>query len=163
MNTPAVTAKCAAAGASRGHEAASPTQDKRVYAPGAKTLGDRRLRLRGAEGLGASAVDGGRLGTESSVPAFSRPFAGTKGGIRERPGSSGQHQRGEGGHGMRHGRVPGGCRTGRAGPTGCATPFPCRPRLDRTPSSRAIPGPSAAPRLDCGQTGAPMPLLSGSR
>jgi hypothetical protein len=63
---------------------------------GGENTGDRRLRPRGAEGLGASAGNGGRLGTESSVPAFSRSgcapgaktlpafsrtFAGTEGGI----------------------------------------------------------------------------------
>ena len=37
----------------------------------------------------ASAGDGGRLGTESSVPAFSRTFARTKGGIRAKRGLTG--------------------------------------------------------------------------
>jgi hypothetical protein len=37
----------------------------------------------------ASAGDGGRLGTESSVPAFSRTFARTKGGIRAKHGLTG--------------------------------------------------------------------------
>jgi hypothetical protein len=55
-------------------------RDRRVFAPGAKTPGDRRLRPRGPEGFGASVGDGVRLGTESSVPAFSRSLAGTKGG-----------------------------------------------------------------------------------
>ena len=53
---------------------------------GGENIGDRRLRPRGAKGLGASAGNGGRLGTEPSVPAFSRTFAGTEGGIREKLG-----------------------------------------------------------------------------
>ena len=42
---------------------------------GAKTLGERRLRPRGDGGFGASSGDVKRLGTESSVPTFSRSSA----------------------------------------------------------------------------------------
>jgi hypothetical protein len=56
---------------------------------GGENNGDRRLRPRGAGKLGASAGNGGRLGTESSVPAFSRTFVRTKGGIRGKTGLAG--------------------------------------------------------------------------
>jgi hypothetical protein len=62
-----------------GGRGAAVCEGKARYPPGAKTLGDRRLRPRGAEGLGAFAGDGGRLGTESSVPAFSRSGDGRRG------------------------------------------------------------------------------------
>ena len=54
-----------------------------------ENTGDRRLRPRGAGRLGVFARDDGRLETESSVPAFSRSVARTKGGIRVAPYFSG--------------------------------------------------------------------------
>ena len=51
-----------------------------------ENTGEGRLRPRGAGERGASAGAGARLGTERSVPAFSRPLAGTKGGLREKCG-----------------------------------------------------------------------------